>query len=214
MLRLFITSLIVAISLCAFAQTNLTMGDQFGDENIDQISEWVQEGFTFTPAMGENPKEKVPCYKTKNKEVRFYALNTLTIKAPAGVEMTSISFSLSKQGIEEQAVITPSAGKLENQVVGSDNIVWKGQAPEVTFLVGETNSLHPEGIEDGSGQFDFNKIVIDSVDNSAGIADVSADNLNKGTIEYYDLSGKRVLNPTHGIYLCKTSNSTAKLFLK
>lgn len=214
MLRFLITSLTMAICLCSFAQTNLSMGDQFGDENIDQISEWVQEGFTFTPAKGENPKDKVPCYKTKNKEVRFYALNTLTIKAPAGVEMTTISFSLSKQGIEEQAIITPTIGEIEPQLIGSNSIVWTGKASEVTLIVGETNSLHPEGVEDGSGQFDFTKIVIQIEDNSAGVADVSVDNLNNGSIEYYDLSGKRVLNPMHGIYLCKSGNSTAKLFLK
>lgn len=214
MLRFLITSLTVAISLCAYAQANLVMGDQFGDKNIDQITEWVQQSFTLTPAMGENPKEKVPCYKTKNKEVRFYALNTLTIKAPADIEMTSIIFPLSKQGIEEQSVIMPSTGKVEGQSIGSNNIVWKGKASEVTFVVGETNSLHPEEIEDGSGQFDFTEIVIYTTDNSAGVVEVSMSNSDKNQIEYYDLNGRRVVNPVHGLYLCKNGNFTSKIYLK
>lgn len=130
------------------------------------------------------------------------------------MEMTTISFSLSKQGIEEQAIITPTIGEVEPQLIGSNSIVWTGKASEVTLIVGETNSLHPEGVEDGSGQFDFTKIVIDTKDNSAGVADVSVDNLDNGSVEYYDLSGKRVLNPIRGIYLCRSGNVTAKLFLK
>lgn len=56
MLRFLITSLTMVVCLCSFAQTYLSMGEQFGDENIDQISEWAQEGFTFIPAKGENQK--------------------------------------------------------------------------------------------------------------------------------------------------------------
>ena len=87
------------------------MSDQCGSTDCE-LTQWTQEGFTFTPAKGTNAKDEVPVYKQKNKEVRFYALNTLSITAPAnGNPMTSIVFTRSKQGREEQAVITPSTGQ-------------------------------------------------------------------------------------------------------
>lgn len=139
---------------------NLAMGDHWGDADCN-LTEWTQDGFVFTPDKGNNAKDKIPVYKQKNKEVRFYALNTLTISAPAdGAPMTQLVFTLSKQGREEQAVITPSVGEMEMQTVGNSTVVWSGSAHSLTFTVGETNSLHTEGIADGSGQFDFVEIDI------------------------------------------------------
>lgn len=138
----------------------LVMGDQWGTEDCD-LTEWTQQGFTFTPALAENPKGKVPVYKSKNKEVRFYALNTLTITAPAdGDPMTKLVFTLSKQGREEQAVITASEGEIETQTVGNKTVTWNGSAYAVTLTVGATNELHTEGIADGSGQFNFTQVDI------------------------------------------------------
>lgn len=157
----------ILLSLVALAATSgimsaenftLVMGDQWGATDCD-LTEWTQQGFTFFPKKGENAKDKVPVYKAKNKEVRFYALNTLTVTAPAdGEPLTQIVFTLSKQGKQEQAVITASDGEVEIQTVGSNTVTWNGNAYAVTFTVGETNSLHPEGIVDGSGQFDFSQV--------------------------------------------------------
>lgn len=74
--------------------------------------------------MKNRTKSKVPCYKSKNQEVRFYALNTLTIKAPANTNIKAITFNLSKQGVEEQAVISSDCGTKENQTVGSKTVSW------------------------------------------------------------------------------------------
>lgn len=138
----------------------LTMSDQWGSTDCE-LTQWTQEGFTFTPAKGTNAKDKVPVYKQKNKEVRFYALNNLSITAPAnGEPMTKIVFTLSKQGREEQAIITPSAGQMEAQTIGNNTVTWTGSTYSLTLTVGETNSLHTEGIAEGSGQFDFVKISI------------------------------------------------------
>lgn len=138
----------------------LSMGEQWGTEECD-LTEWTQQGFTFTPALAENPKGKVPVYKPKNQEVRFYALNTVTITAPEdGDPMTQLVFTLSKQGREEQAVVTPSVGEIETQTVGNKTVTWNGNAYSVTFSVGATNSLHMDGIEEGSGQFNFTQVSI------------------------------------------------------
>lgn len=168
--RLLLAAAFAAIgtTLASADVFELSMGDQWGSADCN-LTEWEQEGFTFSPAKGENAKDKVPVYKQKNKEVRFYALNTLTITAPStGEPMTELVFTLSKQGREEQAVIMPSAGQTETQTVGNSTVVWRGSAHSLTLTVGETNSLHPEGIVDGSGQFDFSKIRI--VTGNAGVS--------------------------------------------
>lgn len=158
--------------LCAFAvliagivsasTVTLNMGDQFGSSNIDQITEWSQEGFNLSASTGDNTKGKVPCYKSKNREVRLYALNTLTVSAPVNIK--TITFVLSSQGIEEQAVITANAGSMGTRTIGGSTISWTGDAYSITFTVGETNSLHPDGITDGSGQLDFTDIIINEND--------------------------------------------------
>lgn len=214
MFRTLITSIALAFCLSLPAQTELVMGEYFGEENIDQISEWEQEGFTLTPNMAANPKEKEPCYKAKNKEVRMYALNTLTIKAPDGMEMTEIVFSLSKQGVEEQAIVLASSGEVATQEIGSKKISWTGETNEITFTVGETNSLHPEGVADGSGQLDFTSIKIKTQNATDGTADLLFDDSPSFTTEYYDVTGKKVTHPKTGFYLCKQGKHISKIYIR
>lgn len=214
MFRFILTFMAAMLCLTVTAQTELNMGNQFGNENIDEIPEWTQEGFSLTPAMGNNPKEKVPCYKSKNKEVRCYASNTLLIKAPEGVKMTEVTFTLSKQGVEEQAVITASTGEINPQEVGSNKVNWCGNASEITFTVGETNSLHPEGVADGSGQFDFITITIQTESKQTGIIEISSEQFLPNSHEYYDLSGNRVLNPSTGFFICRQGEKISKIYLR
>lgn len=214
MLRVIITSLAVFICLSLSAQTELSMGAQFGEQNIDEITEWVQEGFTLTPGMGENPKEKVPCYKSKNEEVRLYALNTLRIKAPKDMSITEMVFTLSKQGVEEQALISASTGVLLSQEIGSKYVSWTGDANEVVFTVGETNSLHPEGVADGSGQLDFTSITITTKNILTGISEISFTDSQYDTPIYFDMTGRRIATPSKGIYICKQGNKVSKINIR
>lgn len=195
-------------------RTVLDMGEQFGSANIDRIEEWQQEGFSFIASIGENAKGKVPCYKSKNKEVRLYALNTLSIQASANTTIKSISFVLSAQGIDEQAEITATSGEIQPQSIGSNTITWVGKADNICFTVGETNSLHPEGIVDGSGQFDFTKIIIDT-DTETGLSVTKIINLSGDEpIEYFTTSGVKVINPSSGIFIRKQGNRCDKIAIQ
>lgn len=188
-----------------------SMGTQWGDADVNLV-EWTAQGFTFTPALADNPKAKVPVYKKKNQECRFYALNTLTISAPEGREMTSVIFTLSKQGREEQAVITASTGTVDQQAVGNTTVSWQGKASKVTFTVGATNSLHLEGIADGSGQLDFTQIDIQDAA-TAGIEAIGNDNAPEAS--YYDLQGRSVQQPLKpGMYLCRQGHTTTKILIR
>ncbi len=159
-MKKLLLSVLLAASVAVAKADNFTlvMADQWGTTDAD-LTEWTQQGITFTPSVGQNPSQKVPVYKKKNKEVRFYALNTLTVSVPeSGAPITSLAFTLSSQGMDEQAVITPSAGEMATQTVGNTTVSWTGSAHTVTFTVGATNELHNPGIVEGSGQFDFIKV--------------------------------------------------------
>lgn len=153
-------AMLAGIGIAQAENLTLVMADQWGTTDAD-LTEWTQQGVTFTPSSGQNPTGKIPVYKKKNKEVRFYALNTITISVPATESpITQLVFTLSSQGVDEQAVITASTGDIAPQAVGNSTVTWTGSTREVTLTVGAANELHPVGIVDGSGQFDFTKVEV------------------------------------------------------
>ena len=201
-MKRILLSMLAAVSFAALTAhtSTLAMADYWGSEDCD-LAEWSQQGFTFTPALGENPKDKVPVYKKKNQEVRFYALNTLTVTS--GMPMTAITFTLSKQGIEEQAEITASEGAIGQQTVGCDKIIWTGNSMSVTFTVGAANTLHTDGIAEGSGQLDFTAVEI-STDDQAGLTAIQAERQKE---VFYNLQGIKVDNPAPGAVYIRISGS-------
>lgn len=203
-----LTIILSALCLSASAQTytdhKLKMADQFGAAGVSPLADaadvpaWTQDGFALTPAIGGNAKGKVPAFKTKNEEVRCYALNTITISLPEGSteRMTDIRFKLSKQGVEEQTPVTASCGEMKKQSAVNpsagdlepyadnfgdylkDNPVyvhWEGYATSVTFTVGAKNDLHMEAIVAGSGQLDFTKVEIQTFQPAAPVADTESE---------------------------------------
>lgn len=212
-MKKLLLSLVMVCMCCGMASAEtftLVMGDQWGAADCT-LTEWTQLGFTFTPALGGNTKDKVPAYKTKNKEVRFYALNTLTISvAPGSEELNGITFTLSKQGREEQAVITASTGSVDEQTVGGGTVGWSGHAQTVTFTVGATNSLHTEGIADGSGQLCFTRVeIVTGTGAVAGTTDGG-----EAPAEYYTLEGVRVRTPAPGVYICRQGEKVRKVVVR
>jgi hypothetical protein len=67
-------------------------------------------------------------------------------------------------------------------------------------------------IEDKGNAVRPQQILLKVRDNStpSNIEDVMGDN-NDAPIEYYDLTGRRVEQPTHGIYIMKQGNSVSKI---
>lgn len=130
------------------------------------------------------------------------------------MSITEVVFTLSKQGVEEQALISASTGDVLTQEVGSNKVSWTGDAEEVTFTVGETNSLHPEDVADGSGQLDFSTITITTKNISTGILEISFTDSQNVTPIYFDVTGKQISNPSAGIYICKQGNRISKIFIR
>lgn len=141
----------VALAFSAAAEEyTITMADV----TIDDINQFVAEGFTFTTA--KNDGNNAPTYNATNKDLRLYAKNTLDIAA-TGANITAISFEISKQGLNRFPEVTVSTGEIAKQ--GVTPLVWGGSAANVTFSVGEKAVYGKDGATK-AGQFDFTSVTI------------------------------------------------------
>lgn len=150
-MKKFLLSLIACVSLGFIGHAEdvtLTMADLFGSSTISGITEKTSGDITmtFSKASGST----APAYN-KAGDVRLYAKNTFTIKS-TGAEITNISFAISTQGLTQFSEIEPSTGEIETQ--GSNPLVWKGSASEITFTIGSSNEYGTNKSK-SAGQFDF-----------------------------------------------------------
>ena len=79
------------------------------------------------------------------------------------------------------------------------------------FKVGTTdNSLsgYKWNDADMTGAIDLSKV------NFAGVTDITVDNNNNAPVQYYNLQGVRVDNPTSGIYIRRQGNTATKVLVK
>lgn len=71
------------------------------------------------------------------------------------------------------------------------------------------------------GEADFAKLksVVNSVierlaDRKSGVDDIIVDQAEDAPVEYYNLQGLRVMNPTHGIYIQRQGNKAKKIYVR
>ncbi len=64
-----------------------------------------------------------------------------------------------------------------------------------------------------SAYSDYNDLVVEMPDASGGISDVIAD-CDRGSVEYFDLLGHRVVNPGKGLYIIRRGTETKKIIIK
>ena len=128
--------------------------------NTDKTS-FTAEGFTFQAA--KNNGSSAPTYNAKGGDYRIYAKGSLTITAPAGVNMTNVSVTISEAGKKRQTNITASDGAV-TEAAGS--FAWAGSVNELKLTVGDKCTL---GTDDKTkaGQFCFTDITI-TTDEGAG----------------------------------------------
>ena len=130
--------------------------------NADKTkTSFTAEGFTFQAA--KNTGSTAPTYNAKGGDYRIYAKGSLTITAPAGVNMTNVSVTISEAGKKRQTNITASDGAV-TEAYGS--FAWAGSVNELKLTVGDKCTL---GTDDKTkaGQFCFTDITI-TTDEGAG----------------------------------------------
>ena len=115
-------------------------------------SNFTAQGFSFT---ADNNKGTKPAYNADGKDLRLYANNLFTITAPAGVNITAIDFTLSKQGKTRQSTVAVNTGTM-TQSAGV--CTWAGAANAITYTVGDKADLGTDKTK--AGQFCFTSLTI------------------------------------------------------
>ncbi len=137
----------------------------------------TQNGVTvsYNKAQGSN-------FYCNDTHVRLYPGNTLTVSVGQG---TLKSIEITTQSGENSNTVTASVGSMEG-------LTWTGDASSVVFSV-----------DGNSGHRRFSKIsvLVSGAGEPSAIDLVQTDTRLDGQRVIYDLSGRRVTNPTRGIYI-------------
>ena len=163
-MKKFLLSLaaVVLVGASALAKEYTITMSKVTTFNADKTkTSFTAEGFTFLAA--KNTGSTAPTYNAKGGDYRIYAKGSLTITAPAGVNMTNVSVTISEAGKKRQTNITASDGAV-TEAAGS--FAWAGSVNELKLTVGDKCTLGTDG-EKKAGQFCFTDITI-TTDEGAG----------------------------------------------
>ena len=105
------------------------------------VLSYTQDGYTL--AAQKNSGSTAPAVNPNIKDLRVYAKGTLTVST-TGANMTQITFNLSSQAKKRQTEITASTGSVEINLTDMV-VIWKGDAKEVSFTVGDKATLGSDG---------------------------------------------------------------------
>jgi hypothetical protein len=122
--------------------------------------------FTFTAL--KNDGQTAPTQNGTSKDLRLYAKNSLEVQS--NTTMTSMVFTVSKQGKKRLTDITASTGTVTVDAKAW-TVTWTGSASEVTFTVGDKATYGTDG-KDKGGQFDVDNVNI-TTDENTPIVDVA-----------------------------------------
>ena len=132
----------------------------FADYAEEDLENFTTLDGAYTVATDKNGGTE-PAYNTNGEDLRLYAKNKMTLtKNTKDGPMTEITFNISTKGLTRQAEIAVSTGKMVAYDMENAIVVWKGEASEVTFTVGDKNVYGSDG-KTKAGQFDFTSIDID-----------------------------------------------------
>ena len=131
-----------------------------------------QNGVTFTYALGTGGQRYA-----NNNEIRLYTGNKLTVSVASGT-IVGLDFTIGDKNSE----LSANTGTF-------NSFSWTGDAKEVEITSGGNTALR--------------KVVVKLANGASGIDMVETDRHQRldGYRVIYDLSGRRVTNPTRGLYI-------------
>ena len=164
---------------CELALNDAFFGTSFGGviNNYDDDMVGTQDGVTVIYSKGTGSNR----YCNDN-HIRLYQGNTLTVKVEQGT-------------LKEVEFVNKNSDKqLEASTGTVDGYTWTGDAAEVVFNVNSgSKNLQVAGLKI--------KVNVPQDPDPAGIDVVQTNTRLDGQRVIYDLSGRRVVNPTRGIYI-------------
>lgn len=174
-------------------------------------------GYSFSFTAGTN--KNAPAYyynmstsKNTQNTVRVYGSNTMTIKAPAGTEMTQIEFKGSNGDTAAQP--SPSTGTMT--VSGKTAMTWTGTATELTITYDKSFRITEMTIATGSSSMETVEMPTFTPASGTTFADELAVTIAgaEGATIYYTVDGT---NPTkestvYNAPIAITKTTTIKAF--
>ncbi len=152
-MKKLLLSLFMSVMAClgAVAQTTVT---------AEQLSAAIGKaetisGYTFD--IEKNNGSTAPSLHAGTNAIRLYAKGTLKI---SGDKLTKIVIKLASDASYRYTTFEPSVGALNPaQAAGDTEIVWEGDATEVTFTVGDKATMGTDG-DTKAGQIRFASVEI------------------------------------------------------
>lgn len=164
--RLFIQCVIVLICLFgvipySHAQSLISYDDMQADITWENIGKTPMKGVTndglFQFIAEKGPSASTPPTVNSNgNDVRIYANSTLALKNVNSDNMTTVVFTVSKQGKKRLSTMTVDNGTLQYE--GSDKVIWTGRNSSFVITVPRNSDL---GTESGkAAQFCFDAVSV------------------------------------------------------
>lgn len=163
--RLFIQCVIVLICLFgvipySHAQSLISYDDMQADITWENIGKTPMKGVTndglFQFIAEKGPSASTPpTVNSKGNDVRIYANSTLALKNVNSDNMTTVVFTVSKQGKKRLSTMTVDNGTLQYE--GSDKVIWTGRNSSFVITVPDISDL---GTESGKAQFCFDAVSV------------------------------------------------------
>ena len=164
--RLFIQCVIVLICLSgvipySHAQSLISYDDMQADITWENIGKTPMKGVTndglFQFIAEKGPSASTPPTVNSNgNDVRIYANSTLALKNVNSDNMTTVVFTVSKQGKKRLSTMTVDNGTLQYE--GSDKVIWTGRNSSFVITVPGNSDL---GTESGkAAQFCFDAVSV------------------------------------------------------
>lgn len=140
-----------------------------------------------------------------------------------GSETTTYGYQMAGAGITASNYLMTydnATGELKNTIeLCNANITYGGYlaAPSTLYALPRTNAtLTIMGTDAGKSLGSFDSWLVKyNVTDMTGVESVAVDSsADAASVEYYDLSGRRVLNPANGLYIVRRGNTVTKQLIK
>lgn len=129
-------------------------------------------------------------------QLRVYNFGILTITAPEGNKITKLDFAFNN-----------TSGANLN---GGDNSVTVSGRNGVFEPAAAVESV----VFTAKGSVQINSITVTCENELSGVEDVIAENDANAPVEYYNINGVRVNNPSNGLYIVRQGNKVSKVIIR
>lgn len=202
--------------MLAAASKEVTPGNgtsKTGPNSLIGVS-FTVDGFTIAFDEGTTADGGVPTngprYWEKTdviRHIRIYTDNTITITAPAGSVINSLSFTQNEDGTAWHEPTVAPAGTWDGKV-------WTRTEAPANSMMRAQNDNGNTVVMTMTGQVNFATVEVKyAAEDTSGIESVTVED-SDAPVEYFNLQGVRVDNPSAGLYIRRQGTSVSKVYIR